>query len=297
MPTARYASFPSPVPGEGTHFTRRFHDSASTEKGWSAELRCEFAHSAGRTRLSARQHHGPLVVQRPFYPEGEACHVYVVHPPGGVAGGDQLSLDMSVYAGAHALITTPAATKFYKAGGQLASQVQRLTVRDGVLEWLPQENIFFGDAAVRLDTVVRLKGGARFIGWEIACYGRPASRETLGHGKVLQSFELWKDDVPLLLDRLRVSGAGEMMGACWGLAGNAVLGTLLAYPFSEADLAALRETAKVGQISCTVVDNVLVCRAAGRSTEEIKQTFVRFWQVLRPTLLNRPAVPPRIWAT
>jgi urease accessory protein len=50
-------------------------------------------------------------------------------------------------------------------------------------------------------------------------------------------------------------------------------------------------------IACTLVDDVLVCRAIAQRTDQLKEAFVRWWRLLRPTLLGRDAVLPRIWAT
>src|SRR5262245_14402851 len=114
--------------------------------GWLASLDLEFARSGSRTVLARRSHVGPLIVQRPFYPEGDVCHVYLVHPPGGVVGGDTLELRARVHDGAHALITTPAATKFYRSEGRMARQVQDIALDAAIFEWLPQETILFADA-------------------------------------------------------------------------------------------------------------------------------------------------------
>jgi urease accessory protein len=149
--------------------------------GWRAELSLGFTaepdeegrrgaagSAAPATRLTSRAHRGPLVVQRPFYPEGPGVpHVYVLHPPGGVVGGDSLRVEVSVGPRAHALVTTPAATKVYRTRGPRATQVQRLTVAaHAALEWLPQETILHDGAAIDLDTTVVLADGARFIGLE-----------------------------------------------------------------------------------------------------------------------------------
>ena len=59
-----------------------------TGSGWLAELDLEFVQKRERTILANKKTRGPLTVQRPFYPESDVCHVYLLHPPGGVVGGD-----------------------------------------------------------------------------------------------------------------------------------------------------------------------------------------------------------------
>src|SRR5262245_44590058 len=94
--------------------------------GWRAELDLEFAARDGKTVLARRRHLGPLVVQRPFHPEGGVCHLYLIHPPGGIVGGDHLSCRIAVAPAAQALLTTPAATKFYRSAGATAVQQQEI---------------------------------------------------------------------------------------------------------------------------------------------------------------------------
>ena len=88
------------------------------DKSWQARLELSFQLSGGRTILARRQHVGPLIVQRPFYPEGpEVCHTYLLHPPAGIAAGDRIEAAVSVEEGAHVLLTTPGAAKWYRSGG------------------------------------------------------------------------------------------------------------------------------------------------------------------------------------
>src|SRR5436190_12836373 len=108
-------------------------------RSWKARLELGFTAEGDRTVLSRKQHDGPLVIQKALYPEGDAvCHAIVLHPPGGIAGGDELELRASVAHGAHALLTTPGAGKWYRSAGPRATQTLHFAV-DGVLEWLPRE--------------------------------------------------------------------------------------------------------------------------------------------------------------
>ena len=90
--------------------------------GWLAELELEYAVRRDKTCLVRKKQRGPLTLQRPFYPEGDICHSYILHPPGGVVGGDTLEITVQAAAKSHCLITTPGATKFYRSKTDLVSQ-------------------------------------------------------------------------------------------------------------------------------------------------------------------------------
>jgi urease accessory protein len=297
--------------------------------GWQAELRLRFngdiprflakgdAPETGRTRLVERHHKGPLIVQRPFYPEGDPCHVYLVHPPGGVVGGDELRIDVQVDAGAHALITTPAATKFYRCEARVSSQTQELHAAGATLEWLPQENIFYRGADTRTATRVHVDAESRFIGWEINCLGLPARGEHFDAGALRLDLELWRSavatdpkpvrsgpvsremgSVPIFIDRLRLRGESEARGALWGLAGQEAVGTLLATPATPDDVECIRELfVDKSHAAVSLVDGVLVLRALAPQAEAVRHLFISAWQRLRPRIIGRPAVLPRIWST
>jgi urease accessory protein len=282
--------------------------------GWQAELRLRFGNEAGlgRTRLVERHHKGPLVVQRPFHPEGDPCHVYLVHPPGGVVGGDELRIDVRVERGAHALITTPAATKFYRCDGSVSSQTQELRADGATLEWLPQENIFYRSAFSRTATRIHVDADSRFIGWEINCLGLPARGEHFDAGRLRLDLELWKavdrrqvtsingaaGPVPIFLDRLRVEGSSRARIARWGLASQEAVGTFLATPARREDVDSIRElVADEPFAAVSLVDGVLVLRALASQAEAIRNLFISAWQRLRPRIVGREAVLPRIWNT
>lgn len=274
---------------------------ASTDT-WRAHLHLRYGvDDSGRTALRERRHTGPLQVQRPFYPEaGGVCHSYILHPPGGVVGGDELEIDVSLDAKTQVVITTPAAGKFYRSAGATAAQRQRLKIAPGAcLEWLPQEAIFYDGARVRTTTRVDLAAGARFLGWEIVCLGRPASGERFAGGDIGFGFELWREGRPLWLERGRIDPA--LLAARWGFDGQPVSGSLLCVVENDDVLPALRaladEDAPLHGFAVTATDGVVACRYLGPSAQEARRYFERAWAMLRPGLCGRAAHAPRVWQT
>ncbi len=265
--------------------------------GWQAELELGFTPGPGRTALSHRRRRGPLAVQRPFYPEGGLCHVYLLHPPGGVVGGDSLHIRARVSAGAQALVTTPGAAKFYLSAGDTARQVQILTVADDAsLEWLPQENIFFPGAMTGLETRIELAQEARFIGWEIHCLGRPVIGERFESGHADFQLHVARNCEPLLLERLTVTP--EKLDGAASLRGLPVSASMAATPATQTELERVREVLPDEPIAgATLLDELLVVRYLGSSTEQCRSLFTLIWAVLRPAVVGCAACPPRIWNT
>lgn len=275
--------------------------------GWRAELVLGFSECDGRTTLSRRTHSGPLRVQRPFYPEPQVCHVYILHPPGGIVGGDTLQIQVRAAERAQVLLTTPAANKFYRSkDGTSARLHQYLTVEAGAsLEWFPQESIVFDGAWVDSATRVNLAGDAHFMGWEITCLGRRAAQEVYTHGEYRQHFEIWRNGRPLWIERACVRGGSAVLTGTWGLAGFSVTGSFVCITKNSSSVQCVRDA--VAQMapsqngddlfSATQRDEVLICRYLGHSAEQARRYFIRAWEVLRPMVLERAACAPRIWAT
>lgn len=255
--------------------------------------------------LTRRTHHGPLQVQKPFYPEADGtCHVYLLHPPGGVVGGDALRIELALQPGAQALITTPAATKFYRSHERYAAQTLRAQVAEGAtLEWLPQETLVFNDAWARSSTRVELAHDARFLGWEIVCLGRPVNHETFTRGAWQQRLEVWRDDAPLFIDRSEILGNAPVLTQQWGWAGYSVSGVLVCTTLDlpRELLEKLREACAArqhdGVFAATLLRGVLVCRYLGHHAQHARTCLQRAWEILRPALLGKSACAPRIWNT
>ena len=270
--------------------------SVSDPAAWHANLRLRFARDTA-TRLAGRSHSGPLRVQKPLYPEGPAiCHAIVVHPPGGVVGGDALDIGIDAGAGAHCLLTTPGAAKWYRANGKVSRQIVRIAAADGAqVEWLPQESIFFDAADVQLTHEVELAASARYIGSEILCFGRRASGERFNSGRVGQRSSIRLGGKLVWWEQGALGSSA--IASPLGLAGASVCATLTAVgPVLPAPLvAAIR--ALDAQIAVSQVKPVFVVRYLGDDSEAARQLMAAAWQLLRPFVLGCPAPLPRIWNT
>lgn len=271
--------------------------------GWKAELALWFAQLAGKTRLVRRHHFGPLMVQSPFHPEKDGtCHVYLLHPPGGVAGGDHLDMNFHVGAASRVLMTTPGAAKFYRSETHQSRQSVRIDAAAGsTCEYFPQESIVFDGARAVSDTCIDLTGDARYAGWEISCLGRPAAGESFRSGHLRQSTMIMRDGRLIWFERSSIAGGSPLMTAPHALAGHTTWGTFL-YAGPDLELAAERVRAAVGPdvsgtFSVSALADVVVCRYLGPQASEAKAQFVRAWGALRILCQGKPASPPRIWAT
>ena len=292
---------PTPPLDSGHHFDNKRHWAASLTLGFDTRVEGD----ASITRMKTARHYGPLRVQRPFYPEGRdgCCHVYVLHPPGGLVSGDELTIEVTVDKGAHTLVTTPAANKLYKADSKDVKwqQMTRLRVADGAtLEWIPQESLAFDGSRGEQVFKIELGDTAKCLGWEVLCLGRPASHLPFERGYLEQRFELHRNGRPLWLERQTIDPSHPRFFGKWGQAGATVHATLWTVGLSHPDatIAALREQLPAtNNWAVTLRREVLLLRYIGYERNEAWQLFEQARHIIRPLLTGHKATTPRIWLT
>jgi urease accessory protein len=239
------------------------------------------------------------MVQRAFYEPDGGCQVYLLHPPGGIVGGDRLYLHVSAGPDARALVTTPAATKIYRSPNRPSRQEQNLKVAaGGVLEWLPQETILYAGAEAESQTLIELGPGSQFMGWELTCLGH--DQRGFSHGHWLSRWQLRRDGQLLWSERAAWGGGGAALDAAWGLAGRRVVGMFVATGVRTEHVDSIRGSmpgSTSDWFSASLLGEVLVCRYLGYSAEAAKRFFCEAWAILRSEVCGRKAHQPRVWAT
>ena len=272
----------------------------SAQNGWIAELELRFSKSKSKTFLSTRKHIGPLTIQRPFYPEGDLCHLYLLHPPGGIVGGDQLSIEVNTDSNSSSLLTTPGATKVYRTSDHKHSTINQnfIVAEDSSFEWLPMETIVFPGANSQFSSKLLLSGNARVAAWEVYCLGRPAINESFDFGSLNFSLELWRDGMPILLDKLMIDKTE--LESVVGLRGFPVFGTFIISKTNKKVLETVR-TMMIETDSCvtgvTQIEDIIIVRSLAKKTYLAQDLFKKIWQTVRPLVFEREASIPRIWAT
>ncbi|MFM2058330.1 MAG: hypothetical protein RLY71_2715 [Pseudomonadota bacterium] len=280
--------------------------------GWHGHLQLHYTRAdtpQGPRTIAHDRHHGPLRVLQRLYPEGDAiCHHVLVHPPGGIVGGDVLEIEARIGAGSHALITTPGATRYYRSAGPAAVQQLQARVEDGArLEWLPLETIAYDACAAENRLRFDLAPDAEMFGWDLLALGLPAAGLPWQRGSYLQRLELpgvWLEQAridasdTLLLDSPLGWDGQRVLGTFWFAAGRAIerqrREALIEQARTLIDADAL-VGARAG-VSCAH-DEVIVLRALASRVEPLMALFGRIRAAWRQTAWGLAACPPRIWRT
>ncbi len=267
---------------------------------WHAELELGYAGFDDGTRPTQRRHKGPLRVQKHLYAEGpEVCQHIIVHPPGGIAGGDRLDISVNVGTDAWAQLTSPGAAKWYRAASPAFQQLALHVQPGATLEWLPQEP---SSATPRQNSPrrIELHGNARLCYWDVVALGRPASGERFEHGHFQSHLDIRRDGALLWHERQRIIGADGLLDSPVGLDGKTVFATLLMTGEVASDL--LEECRSLSMPNpvrgnLTQLPGLIVARCLADEALHARAWLIQIWKRLRPALLGREAVTPRIWNT
>lgn len=272
---------------------------------WHARLALDYTHEGART-VARFSHDGPLRILQSLWPEGDAiCHNVLVHPPGGLVGGDTLDIAVSVAPGSHGLVTTPGASRFYRSEGDAAVQCTRIACAGGSrFEWLPLEALYYSGCRAENRVELDLAPGAEVLGWDIAALGLPQAGQPFVRGEVLQHLALrgaWLERARLAADDAR------LMDGPLGLAGRRCMATLFLACGSpierarrDAALEAARAVIEAHELAATAGatspnPQTIVVRAIAPLVEPALTLLRQVRRAWRPLLWSLPAHEPRGW--
>ena len=274
---------------------------------WHAQLDLDYSLEAGRS-VARHRHTGPLRILQSLYPEGErVCHNVLVHPPGGLVGGDTLELNLTAADGAHGLLTTPGATRFYRSEGDLALQHSTIKLSPGArLEWLPLEAICYSGCLAENRLQVSVDPGAELLGWDITALGLPAAGKPFDKGSFCQHIEI----PGVWLERARIQSSDDLLlNSPAGMAGLRCTGTLFFIAGSKLDRQRRQQAL---DIACSLIaahplastagatspdGQVVVVRALAPVVEPAMDLLRQVWKAWRTHFWQLPGSTPRIWST
>lgn len=221
--------------------------------------------------------------------------------------GDELAIQAELAAGSRALVTSVAAQKIYGSigrsrlapQGRWARQDLGFRLAEGAdLEWLPQELVVFAGGLFEQACRVELAAGASWLGAEVVRLGRSADGEQLGSGRWRSLLEIRREGRWAVADRLELGG--ESLEGGHGLAGLPVFGSLVwaaPRPFADELLEHCRadRAGLPGEMACGRLDQGLVARYRGPSSQAARFWFTRIWVRIRAEGGLAPPELPRVW--
>lgn len=273
---------------------------------WLARLDLDYTLEAERS-VARYLHQGPLRILQSLYPEGDAvCHNVLVHPPSGLVGGDTLDMQVTVSEGAHGLVTTPGATRFYRSEAGLATQqVHARLEADARLEWLPLEAIAYNGCDALNRAVFDLAPGAEMMTWDITALGLPAADMPFVQGSFRQHLEI----PGVWLERGTLNATDtRLMNSPLGLAGQRCMATLvfaagstIATERTDRALACARELIEASELRLTAGatsphKQVIVLRVLSPVTEPAMQLLSQVWAAWRHEMWGLAGTVPRLWS-
>lgn len=272
---------------------------------WHAQLDLNYEIRDTRC-VATHTHTGPLRILQTLYPEGDAiAHNVLVHPPGGLVGGDTLDLKVHGGSGTHGLITTPGATRFYRSEGPLALQRTHLQLDAGArLEWLPLEALCYDGCHAENHLTMALQPGAELLGWDITALGLPQAQLPFVNGSFSQHIEVpghWLERATLDAQDTR------LLDGPTGLAGHRCLASLFWVTGSVLERArkddalelarsAIAESLLAGSAAATSPNaHVVVVRVLSPLVEPCMQLLKQVRGLWREQLWGLSPSGPRIW--
>lgn len=270
---------------------------------WIGNLKLKFSWYKEKSILTECKHSGPFIVQRSFYSQEDKItpHVYLLHPAGGLVGGDQLILNVELESGSRALLTTVGSSNFYRTNGSYALQRNIFKLaKNTILEWMPKSNIFFPKSKATIDTTFILEDGARVIACEILCFNNLVLNSSIGPEELNFLLNINLSNSVGLRERLQLNESDYTIK----LGGFKISALFFVVPSNEKMLCQVRMLMEKELVNddlqiggATLLGELLIVRLLGNDNQKLNRLLYCLWRVVRPIVVGKDVVIPRIWNT
>ncbi len=255
----------------------------------------------GRTQLQRLYQKDALKLRFPKNHIGQDLEGILVNTSGGLAGGDSMSIQVSVQKDADLTLTSQACDRVYKSLGQDAVINLDFTVEDNAsLVWAPQETILFNNARLNRKLNVNLEESSRFLAIEAVVWGRELMGETMQEGALQDSWRVHVEGQLIHAENLRLKGDvhAQLQTPVVANGGTATATLLMVEKGCERHLEACREICEAAQgvtggVSFWQVGPYakLLIRLVGQTGYDLRKCVVQL--VMQ---LSSNGVTPRVWS-
>ena len=247
---------------------------------------------AGVTRRRRVHESGSLRVRFPGPPVDE-LEAVTVNTGGGMTGGDDFKIDVSVGENARLTVTSTAAEKIYRSVGPPATVNIAINVATGgALTWLPQETILFDRARLHRRIAIELAEGAQLALVEPLIFGRTGMGESVVNGELHDYWRVRQNGKLIYAEGTRLGGRiADTLGEIAVANGGVAIATALIVPGDEALAEAIHAMSDAfqGEVGASAWNGRAVLRFCAGDGAALRHDIARALQAFRAAPL------PRVW--
>jgi urease accessory protein len=255
----------------------------------------DFAFIAGKTVARRITANSPLKLLNPKN-RGTSAWVYASSYGGGLLGGDQLSMDVSVGAGASALLATQASTKIYRSDLPCGQRLEARVEDNALLAVTPDPLVCFADSDFSQRQTFHLAGSANLAVLDWLNAGRRASGERWAFRRYHSRIDIHREGKRVLHESLLLDPEHGVLAPRLSRFNSLALLVLTGPALNEAARAALDSIAAqpLSRNAETIVsasplaDGGALLRVAGIATESVGIVLRQHLKLLCPLLGDDP---------
>jgi urease accessory protein len=247
--------------------------------------------------LTGRRSTLPLQALEPSRLSDGSLYIMLLNPTGGIFGGDRLRTEVVLGAGTHVILTTPSASKIYRALNHAAFCETQISVGEGaIVEYLPDHLIPHPGAAIRQNLGLTIAPGSCAIVYEATAAGRIGRKERWRFREILSEISICFDNLPRFLSRSSLIPMNDRLDGRGLMEGFNYLGSIIAMrhetPATVGDIKAIDGTLcaipGIRGGASALATGGLVAKFLAPTADALARAMFSTWSVVRKQMIGRP---------